>query len=130
MQKLTKEFSDAGLEGFVLRPMNFLPTFQKHVGTGCGGYQIHVTDRNLFQPWKVTLVMLKYFYQVLGSDFAWKEPPYEYVYDQNPFDIINGTPKIRQWIEANGSYQDLLNLEKSNFTSGSSTAESGNQRKV
>ena len=28
-----------------------------------------------------------------------KNPPYEYVYDRNPFDVINGSEKIRGFIE-------------------------------
>ena len=115
LEKLNQKFEKANLQGFRLRPLSFLPTFQKHAGVGCGGYQIHVNDRALFQPWKTTLVMLQYFYQVLGDDFSWKEPPYEYVYDQNPFDIINGSQQIRQWIESADSYEKLLEVEKNDY---------------
>jgi uncharacterized protein YbbC (DUF1343 family) len=33
------------------------------------------------------------------DQFRWKVPPYEYVYDKNPFDVISGTAKIREAFE-------------------------------
>jgi uncharacterized protein YbbC (DUF1343 family) len=42
------------------------------------------------------------------NDFRWKVPPYEYVYDKNPFDVISGTAKIREAFE-NGT--SLANIE-------------------
>jgi uncharacterized protein YbbC (DUF1343 family) len=33
------------------------------------------------------------------NDFRWKVPPYEYVFDKNPFDVISGTAKIREAFE-------------------------------
>jgi uncharacterized protein YbbC (DUF1343 family) len=33
----------------------------------------------------------------------WKEPPYEYVYDQNPFDVIAGTASLRESLERGDS---------------------------
>ncbi len=32
--------------------------------------------------------------------FEWKAPPYEYVYDKLPFDVINGGSRLREQIEA------------------------------
>jgi len=89
------------LKGFVLRPITFLPTFQKQRNTVCGGFQIHVTDRTTFRPWRVGQLVMRELYHFLGDDFKWKNPPYEYNYTQKPIDVINGTDKIRNWIEQN-----------------------------
>jgi uncharacterized protein YbbC (DUF1343 family) len=51
--------------------------------------------------------MVKVAYELYSKEFRWKEPPYEYVYDRNPFDVIAGTSKIREAIEAGGSVDDL-----------------------
>lgn len=111
LRALMEIFKENHLTGFKLRPISFLPTFQKHQGVACGGYQIHVTDRSQFKPWKTVLLIIQYFYHALGKDFTWKEPPYEYVYDRNPFDIINGSDKIRAWVENKGSFAELLKIE-------------------
>jgi uncharacterized protein YbbC (DUF1343 family) len=37
------------------------------------------------------------------NDFRWKDPPYEYEYTRNPFDVIAGTTKLREQIERGDS---------------------------
>lgn len=112
LEQLQPVLDKSGLEGFVLRPVNFLPTFQKHKGIPCGGYQIHVTDRRKFKPWALCQMLCKVFYHHLGDKFAWKQPPYEYEYEKMPVDLINGTDLLRQWVERNGSFAELLTLEQ------------------
>jgi uncharacterized protein YbbC (DUF1343 family) len=51
--------------------------------------------------------MVKVIYDLYGDKLKWKEPPYEYVYDRNPFDVICGTDKIRRVIENNGSMGEI-----------------------
>jgi len=115
LSELQKTFHDVNLEGFTLRPVNFIPTFQKHQDIACGGYQIHVTDSLKFQPWKVGQVLCKAFYVHLGDRFEWKQPPYEYEYKILPIDILNGSDQLRLWIEKDGSYEELLDLERSKW---------------
>ncbi|MAU26869.1 MAG: hypothetical protein CMH48_09600 [Muricauda sp.] len=109
---LSKVMEDTGLKGFALRPITFLPTFQKHADRPCGGFQIHVTDKKIFTPWKVGQVLMRELYHHLGSEFEWKEPPYEYDYDNLPIDIINGSDRLRHWVESNGSLEMLEEMEE------------------
>ncbi|EIJ39574.1 hypothetical protein JoomaDRAFT_2600 [Galbibacter orientalis DSM 19592] len=108
---LEKSFAKSGLKGVVLRPITFLPTFQKNMNRICGGFQIHVTDSQTFKPWRTGQFLMKEFYHYLGKDFEWKEPPYEYDYKNMPIDIINGTDKLRKWVTTNGTMEDLENFE-------------------
>jgi len=87
------------LPGVFFRSCIFRPTFQKHAGLSCGGVQIHVINREEFEPVITGIAMVKVAYDLYGSEFRWKEPPYEYVYDRNPFDVIAGTSSIRQAFE-------------------------------
>ena len=43
--------------------------------------------------------MAKLVHDMYPNEFRWKVPPYEYVYDKNPFDVISGTAKIREAFE-------------------------------
>jgi uncharacterized protein YbbC (DUF1343 family) len=88
-----------GLRGVFFRSCVFQPTFQKHAGASCGGVQIHVTDRDSFEPWVTGIAMAKFAHDMYPNDFRWKVPPYEYVFDKNPFDVISGTAKIREAFE-------------------------------
>lgn len=103
------------LSGFKLRPMHFLPTFQKHKGLPCGGYQIHITERLKFDSWKVSQLLCQYFFHKLDLIDFWKQPPYEYELHKNPIDLINGTDKLKDWIENKGTYSELLSIESSHI---------------
>lgn len=111
---LVSSIKASKLEGFILRPITFLPTFQKHGNVVCGGFQIHVTNRGTFKPWRVGQFIMRELYHFLGDDFKWKNPPYEYNYTQKPIDIINGTDKVRHWIENKGEMEILDSLESLN----------------
>jgi len=84
-----------------------MPTFQKHGGRACGGVQIHVTDRTSFEPVISGIAIVKTAFDMYRDDFRWKDPPYEYEYDRNPFDIISGTSKLREAIERGDSLEEI-----------------------
>lgn len=106
-----KKYADAlaalKLSGVYFRPTNFLPTFQKHAGKTCGGVFVHILDREAFEPVITGLAMVKTVFDLYPSEFRWKNPPYEYVFDRNPFDVIAGTEKIRRMIEQGKSIKDI-----------------------
>lgn len=102
-----KALSKQGFSGVYFRACGFQPTFQKHAGRTCGGVQIHVTDRKEFEPVIVGVAAVKIAYEMYTEEFRWKEPPYEYVYDKNPFDVIAGTDKLREAIERGDSIETI-----------------------
>lgn len=91
------------LPGVYFRSCVFMPTFQKHAGQACGGVQIQVTDREVFEPVVAGIAVVKTAFDMYGKEFRWKDPPYEYEYDRNPFDLISGTSKVREAIERGDS---------------------------
>ena len=101
------ELERLNLPGVRFRAANFLPTFQKHAKVVCGGTQLHVTDRDAFEPVTAGLATVNVAYKMYQSEFKWKEPPYEYVFDRNPFDVIAGTDAIRKAIERGDSLQEM-----------------------
>jgi len=96
-----------GLPGVFFRSCVFVPTFQKHRGQACGGVQIHVTDRAEFLPAIAGIAVVKTAFDLYGDDFKWKQPPYEYEYEKNPFDVISGTSRIREAIERGDSLESI-----------------------
>ena len=110
--KYADHLNSLQFEGVRFRACAFQPTFQKHARVTCGGVQIHVTDRNVFEPVSVGVAMVKAAYDLYPNDFRWKEPPYEYVYDKNPFDVISGTDKIRKAFEQGIGLHELLSSWK------------------
>jgi uncharacterized protein YbbC (DUF1343 family) len=98
-----RELDLLDLPGVHFRASSFQPTFQKHAGRACGGVQIHVTDRGRFEPVLTGVAAVKAAHDLYPEQFLWKEPPYEYVYDRNPFDVIAGTADLRESLERGDS---------------------------
>jgi uncharacterized protein YbbC (DUF1343 family) len=88
------------LPGVHFRPAVFEPTFHKHAKAGCGGCQIHVLDRQTFQPVLTAVALTEEFRHASPGRFAWRDPPYEYELLKAPFDILAGTSATREQIEA------------------------------
>jgi len=106
-EEYARRLNERELAGVYFRSCIFRPTFQKHAGISCGGVQIHVLDRERFEPVITGITMVKIAYDLYPDEFRWKEPPYEYVYDRNPFDVIAGTSKIREAMEVGSSVEML-----------------------
>ena len=99
-EKSAARLNAEGLEGAFFRPVVFEPTFQKHAREACGGCQFHVTDRARFRPVLAAVAAMGEFHRAAPDRFAWRQPPYEYVHDRMPIDILAGSGRLREAIEA------------------------------
>ena len=95
------------MPGIVLRPLTFEPTSGKHAQTPCQGFQIHITDRDRYQPYLTTLKVMQAIIRCHPEDFEWKSPPYEYEFEKRPIDLILGDADIRRRIEAQEDLEAL-----------------------
>ena len=120
--RFTDALNQMALPGCVFRPLPFEPTFNKHVGRLCGGCQLHVTSRETFKPVLTYVGIMQEAIRQSGlhdashipqtvefvadSDemrlpgFAWRNPPYEYVADRRPIDILAGNSWLAESISS------------------------------
>ena len=96
------------LPGVHFRPAAFEPTFQKHAQRPCGGCQIHVIHRDEFRPVMTAVALVGMFRRVDPSNFAWRQPPYEYEHEKLPIDILAGSDLLRRQIESDVPLMDLV----------------------
>jgi uncharacterized protein YbbC (DUF1343 family) len=99
-ESFAKAMNALDLPGVVFRPAVFEPTFQKHARSTCGGCQIHVTDRTAFRPVVTGVALIVMFRQHMPGQDLWRQPPYEYEKEKLPFDILSGSSRLREQIEA------------------------------
>jgi uncharacterized protein YbbC (DUF1343 family) len=78
------------LPGVFFRETYFQPTFHKFAGELCSGAQLHVTDRNVFQPFQTGVEIIRMLRK--SKEFAWKQPPYEYEREKLPIEVLLGGP--------------------------------------
>jgi len=104
---LVEQLNKEQLPGVVFRPLYFQPTFHKFAGEICGGIQIHVIDRTVYKPVITGVAITSAIRRLNPEQFAWKLPPYEYVTDKLPFDVINGGSRLREQIESGASLSEI-----------------------
>ena len=97
--------------GLVVRPVRFVPTFDKWKGQTCSGIAIHIVDPLELQPVRFTIDVLATVRRLYPADFAWLPPPYEYETEKQPIDILYGSPMLREALQGElQSNQDLSAL--------------------
>lgn len=105
-EELAAALEEEALPGARFRPHSFQPTFQKHAGTSCGGVQLHVLDRGAFRPVRAGYAVTRILFERVGEPF-WTPPPYEYVKDRMPVDVITGSGAWREAVEAGVEVEEL-----------------------
>lgn len=99
-------------KGVTLRECFFEPTFHKHVGKLCHGFQFHTDAQSYkhetFKPFRLVALMLKVIREMHPQYPIYRDFAYEYVRDRLAFDVINGGPALKNWIEnAKATPKDL-----------------------
>ncbi len=105
--RLKATIEQRALDGALLREISFKPTFNKYEGRVCRGFQIHVLDRDVFRPYRASLAILLAVLKLYPEEFRWADPPYEYVLDKLPIDVILGDPQVRKDLEQGRSVLDM-----------------------
>ena len=96
------------LPGISFRPVSFKPTFDKWQGEQCGGVEILVTDRSIFQPVRTSLALLHHLRLLSGKHFAWRAEPYEFVKDKLAIDLLLGSDRERMQMQAGMPWRDII----------------------
>lgn len=98
--RLADRLNHLDLPGVRFRPHYFMPTFQKHANQVCGGVELHVTDRAIFEPYRTGLWCIKIAHDMDPEKFDWRREPYEFVADRLAIDLLAGTNRYRKLVEA------------------------------
>ncbi len=104
------------INGAIVRPYYFIPTFNKYAGQKVGGGFVHVISFPEFHPFEFAIRLLKTIINMYPDKFVFKGPPYEYEYEKMPIDILTGSDFIRKNInslrfeEMSGLWQKDLEL--------------------
>jgi len=95
------------LSGIHLRPVCFEPTSNKWKERPCNGFQIHITNPELYHPYRLTLHLIQMMLLHHPDAFEWKKPPYEYEYDRWPIDLLIGDQRLRYRLERFESIHEI-----------------------
>ena len=98
------------IEGLRVRPVYFVPTWDKHRGAGCAGAFLHVTDPAVFPSVRTGLAVVAEGRRRGGPDFQWRAEAYEFVTDVPAFDLLCGNARVRQALEDGADFEDVAAL--------------------
>jgi uncharacterized protein YbbC (DUF1343 family) len=93
---LASELESHAHPGVAIRPMRFVPTFDKLCGQSCGGVALHVVDPQSVRSVRLTVSLLAAVRKLAPREFAWLLPPYEYEQTKMPIDILFGSARLRE----------------------------------
>ncbi|GAA1885470.1 DUF1343 domain-containing protein [Streptomyces durmitorensis] len=91
--------NDVGLRGVDFREAYFAPTFSKFQGKTIGGVQLHVHDRESYDPVRTGIALLVTAKKV-WSGFAWRP--------DNWIDKLTGTTRVRTMIDAGADTDEVV----------------------
>jgi uncharacterized protein YbbC (DUF1343 family) len=111
------------MKGAIVRECYFEPTFHKHQGKTCHGFQVHTDHPSYqaqnFRPFRLFVLLLKIIKLQNSAYPLFRDFAYEYVTDKVAFDVINGGPKLRRWIEDDKAtvkdLERLLNIDEKSW---------------
>jgi len=106
-QRLAAHMNGLGLPGVYFRAAYFQPCFHKWTGEVCGGVQIHVTDRQAFEPYLAGVALLAGVRALHPDQFAWRDPPYEYEHERLPIQLLSGSRSIVAAMESGATPEQL-----------------------
>lgn len=85
-KKVTESLNRLGLKGVYFRPQAFTPWFSKYKDQLCQGIQVHVLDRDDFQPIDATLHIIEQIMKLQPGSLEFN----------NGFDRLTGTSQVRE----------------------------------
>ncbi len=106
-QRLADDLAGERLAGVRFRPASFVPTWDKHAGVRCQGVELHVHDPDAFRPFRAGLACVVHARRQDPERFAWRTEPYEFVEGVPAFDLLSGSSREREAIEAGATAAEI-----------------------
>ncbi|MHB8903124.1 MAG: exo-beta-N-acetylmuramidase NamZ family protein, partial [Thermoguttaceae bacterium] len=98
--ELAAELANYPTPGLTIRPVRFRPTFNKWAGQSCGGVALHHADPTAVRSYTTTVAIFACLRALYPERFTWLSPPYEYEETLMPIDILSGSSRLRETLDA------------------------------
>lgn len=99
---LTRAFLEKhySINSVSIRPHEFRPTFNKHSGSICKGLAFHINNAETLLPFELGSWYLFHTIASCQEQFRWKEPGYEYNFQDPPYLLVLGHDKWKAPFQA------------------------------
>lgn len=107
-EELINLVSGAGESNFKLRKSRYRPRFSKYSGELCRGYEVYVTDRFEFSPFRFGIALVKVVHDLYPENFTWWNSSLDK--GKTHFDRLAGSKKFRELIENGCDGEEIMGL--------------------
>lgn len=102
--ELVADLRSRHLPGVGFRSASFVPMFSKHQGETCHGVQLHVFDREAFQPVQTGVHMIHALRHLTESEFSWRSGTALGM----SVNLLYGTDDLHTMIDAGASPGEII----------------------
>jgi uncharacterized protein YbbC (DUF1343 family) len=113
---LARELKGHAHPDIAIRPIRFVPTFDKWAGQSCGGIGIAIHQPTAVRSVQFTVDLLATVSRLYPEQFHWLPPPYEYEYVLPPIDILYGSAAMRAILTSNPPQETVRALAACDLT--------------
>lgn len=92
---------------FRLRPLKFIPTFHKHAGNVCGGYQILLDKPKKFHSLLFGLLLIRTLREFYPDKFEFLKGPYEFRSDLPAIQLLVGDQFLLDYLDGKRTYSEI-----------------------
>ncbi len=92
---------------FRLRPLKFIPTFHKHSGKVCGGFQLLLDKPKKFHSLLFGLHFVRTIGEFYPNDFEFLQGPYEFRSDLPAIQLLVGDTFLLEYLDGKHSYPEI-----------------------
>jgi uncharacterized protein YbbC (DUF1343 family) len=115
-EKLLQRLTEFQKDTFILRPLIYMPTFHKHKGEKCGGFQILLLNKKKFHSLLFTLHLLRTLREFYPNEFQFLKGVYEFRSDHSAIELLAGDDKILNFLNGDSNYLELEEYFKNEET--------------
>ena len=115
-EKLLQRLTEFQKDTFILRPLIYIPTFHKHKGEKCGGFQILLLNKKKFHSLLFTLHLLRTLREFYPNEFQFLKGVYEFRSDYSAIELLAGDDRILDFLNGDSNYLELEEYFKNEET--------------
>lgn len=94
--KFTRELNSIGLKGVKFSPSLFIPKFSKYPDELLYGCNVHINDRNTFEPIRLGVTLIRTLQKMYPDDFSFRQPAKQGAHYH--IDLSTGNTDIRDGV--------------------------------
>jgi uncharacterized protein YbbC (DUF1343 family) len=105
-REFEKQTDDLPWVNYVLRPLQFIPTFHKYANELCGGFQVHLSHNEKNHSLLSSLILLRIFNEYVPN--LWRPGPYEKGNSRTALEIMAGDAILIDCVRGKGELKTLI----------------------